>query len=88
LAIVRAAKKSIPGLSDLTGKSADRVSVEDNFALAKRGGVEAIRITDDVVTCVGICLVNLINIMGPELMNLTADGYTVPAGRGTSVFWC
>jgi glucokinase len=69
-AIVREAIESIPGIIDLLGKSADAVSVEDVFELARCGNREARRIADDVVKYVGVGLVNLINIVSPELVSL------------------
>jgi glucokinase len=69
-AIVREAIESIPGLINLLGRSADAISVEDVFELARCGNREARRITDGVVKHVGIGLVNLINIVSPELVSL------------------
>jgi glucokinase len=69
-AIVREAMESISGLINLLGRSADAVSVEDVFELARSGNREARRITDGVVNHVGIGLVNLINIVSPELVSL------------------
>jgi glucokinase len=78
LAIVRAARDSISGLGDLIGKSADSVSVEDVFELSGRGHPAARRITEDVVKYVGIGLVSLVNIMGPELVSMSGGICNAP----------
>ena len=71
LAIVRAAKESIAGLSTLLGRSAESVSVKDVFELARRGNREAVRITGDVVKYIGIGLVSLINLVSPDLISVS-----------------
>lgn len=79
LAIVRAAKESIAGLSDLIGKSSDCVSVEDVFELARRGNKDAKRVTDNVVKYVGIGLVNLVNLISPDLISMSGGICNAPA---------
>jgi glucokinase len=71
LAIVRDAQKSIEGLSDLLGRSAESISVKDVFELAGRGNDQARRITSNVVKYLGIGLVNLINIVSPALITVS-----------------
>jgi glucokinase len=78
LAIVREAKESIAGLSNLLKKSVDSVSVEDVFGLAKAGNEQARRVTDKVVKYVGIGLVNLINITSPELVSISGGICNAP----------
>lgn len=79
LAIVRAAKESIAELSDLIGRNADSVSVEDVFELARCGNRDAKRITDNVVKYMGIGLVSLVNIIGPELVSMSGGICNAPA---------
>lgn len=79
LAIIREAKEAITGLSDLTGRSSDSVSVEDVFRLAQCGNKEARRITDSVVKYIGVGLVSLANIVSPELISISGGICNAPA---------
>lgn len=78
LAIVRAARESIAELSDLIGRNADSVSVEDVFELARCGNKDAKRITDNVVKYMGIGLVSLVNIVSPELISMSGGICNAP----------
>jgi glucokinase len=71
LAIVREAKAKIADLSSLLRKSQENVSAKDIFDLAKQGNSEARRISDNVVKYVGIGLVSLVNLIGPELVSIS-----------------
>lgn len=79
LAIVRIAKESIPVIEQLLEKSADLISTEDIFNLARAGNADARRITDKVVEYIGIGLVNLVNIMSPELVCISGGMSNAPA---------
>jgi glucokinase len=79
LAIVRSARQSITGLGELTGKSAQLISVKDVFELAQRGHMQALRIVGDVVKYVGIGLVNLANLLSPDLISLSGGISEAPS---------
>ena len=80
LAIVREAQGSIPRLGDLLGKNSELVSAKDVFSLAEQGNPQARVITDRVVKYVGMSLVNLINLVSPELLTISGGISNSPAG--------
>jgi glucokinase len=77
-AIVRAAKESIVGICDLIGKSADVVTAEDVFNLARRGNAAAKCIVDNVVKYLGIGLVGLANLISPDLISVSGGISNAP----------
>jgi len=79
LAIVRAAKQSIPTLGELLGRSVETVSVKDVFDLAGRGNKEALRITRDVVKYIGIGLVSLVNLVSPSVISISGGICDAPS---------
>lgn len=72
LAIVREAKKRIPGLA-----SSD-VTVASVFRLSEQGNPQARELTDSVVRYIGIGLVNLINLTSVEMICLSGGISNAP----------
>jgi len=77
LAIVREGKK-IPDVEKLLKKDAAEISVKDVFTLAQSGNADARRITDSVVTYLGIGFVNLINVNSLELISISGGISNAP----------
>ncbi|MEI6277403.1 MAG: ROK family protein [Prolixibacteraceae bacterium] len=77
LAIVREGKK-IPGVEKLLQKSPEGIEVKDVFDLAKVGNADAIKITDTVVSYLGMGLVNLINLNSIELISISGGISNAP----------
>lgn len=77
LAIVREAKKRIPNLEQLIGKS--DVGVDDVYRLAQQGNPRARQIADEVVRSIGVGLVNLINLNSLEMICLSGGISNAPA---------
>lgn len=77
LAIVREGKK-IPDVEKLLKKDAAEISVKDVFTLAQSGNTDAMRITDSVVTYLGMGFVNLINLNSLELISISGGISNAP----------
>ena len=78
LAIVRDAKKSIDDISLLVQKDTSDIGAEDVFRLAFKGNVQAREITDRAVKCLGVGLVNLINLNSVEVVSLSGGISNAP----------
>lgn len=78
LAIVREAKKRIPSIATLLGKSADCIGVDDVFVLAQNGNLQAGALIDSVVRYIGVGLVNLINLTSVEMICLSGGISNAP----------
>jgi glucokinase len=79
LAIVRAAKESLPDLDELLGRSAGTVTVKDVFTLAESGNAAALGIVRDVVKYIGMGLVSLANIVSPEVISISGGICEAPS---------
>jgi glucokinase len=79
LAIVREAKKRIPGIHELLRKNPSKVGVHDVYRLAQEGNPQARELTDSVVNYVGIGLVNLINLSSVELICISGGISNAPS---------
>ncbi len=77
LAIVREAKKRIPNLSELLGRT--DIGVDDVYRLAQQGNPQARQIADEVVRHIGVGLVNLINLNSLEMICLSGGISNAPA---------
>jgi glucokinase len=77
LAIVREGKK-ISGIQKLINKSVEEISVKDVFSLSQSGNSAARRITDSVVSYLGIAFVNLINVNSLELISISGGISNAP----------
>lgn len=78
LAIVREAKRRIAGLDALLEKDLSSVTVADIYRLADENQPQAREITDNVVRCIGIGLVNLINLTSIEMICLSGGISNAP----------
>jgi glucokinase len=79
LAIVRDAKKRIPGIDELLHKKPSTVGVHDVYQLAQEGNAQARQLTDSVVKYIGMGLVNLINICSVELISISGGISNAPS---------
>jgi glucokinase len=79
LAIVRDAKKRIPGIDELLHKKPSTVGVRDVYQLAQEGNAQARQLTDSVVKYIGMGLVNLINICSVELISISGGISNAPS---------
>lgn len=79
LAIVREAKKRIPGIEKLLGREGSSVTVSDVFKLAQQGNTHARELIDSVVRYIGVGLVNLINLNSLEMICISGGISNAPA---------
>jgi glucokinase len=79
LAIVRDAKKRIPGIHKLLRTNSSTVGVHDVYQLAQEGNAQARELTDNVVKYIGMGLVNLININSVELISISGGISNAPS---------
>ena len=77
LFIVREGKK-IPDVEKILRKNPDEVTVKDVFRLAEKGNTDAGKITDSVVSYLGMGFVNLINLNSLELISISGGISNAP----------
>jgi glucokinase len=79
LAIVREAKRRIPGLAEKCGKSDAAIGVDDVYALALVGDPQARELAESVVRYIGVGLVNLLNLTSVEMICISGGISNAPA---------
>jgi glucokinase len=69
---------AIKDVDKMTGKPSDKIEVLDLFQLAQKGHAMALSITESLVRYLGIGMVNLINLMSPELIIISGGISNAP----------
>jgi glucokinase len=69
---------SIPGITSLTGRKTDEIEVLDLFLLASKKNTRAMAVVNEVVTYLGIGMVNLINLTSPQLIVISGGISNAP----------